>query len=295
MSMSSPPQPEAPSSVAATQQEYNKQSVIDNQTANMVNQTDALGNKINYTQTGVGANGIPIYAENTTYGPQVQGLINQLMGTKGTAGAQAQGLLQGANYGGQNPSDVIGGMTSGTTQDLLNKEVSYLHPYQVMAENEQDTKLRNQGLLPGMPAYDNAMMQLRNSQGNTITGFLAQAEPAAYQQATSSYTLPATLASNLLGLSAPPSPSFTQTPQFTEQPANYQGAVANYNQAQMQAYQAQVQQQQAMMSGMFGIPTAVLGGWARSGGLAGLGGAAGAGGGLDGAGLAEALASFALV
>jgi hypothetical protein len=60
-------------------------------------------------------------------------------------------------------------------------------------------------------------------------------------------------------------------PQNSTQPANYVGAAANQSQSQMAAYQAQLAQQGNMMSGMFGMPSALLGGWAKSGGLSGLG------------------------
>lgn len=265
MSLSSPapPVPENPSSVAATQQQYNTQAGIESQAGSNVNQQTPFGS-LTYAQTGTGPNGVPLYTATTALSPEEQNLLRILQGTQATAGTQASNLISGANYGAQNPADVVGGMTSGTTKDLLDKEVSYLQPWQTMQRDQLDTKMRNQGLAPGNPAYDNSMAQLEKSFGNTVTGFLATAEPAAYQQATSSYMLPLTTAEQELGISQPQGPQFAPTPALNTQPANYTGAVANYNTAENTAYQSKLQQQQAMMSGLFGVPTAILGGWARS-------------------------------
>ena len=111
------------------------------------------------------------------------------------------------------------------------------------------------------------MNQLQQNQGQTVTGFLAQAEPAAYQQATASYELPLNIASTEMGLSQPGSvtQNLAPTNPLNVQPANYQGAVAQQQSQLEQNYQANLQQKQAMLSGLFGIPTAVLGGWARAG------------------------------
>jgi hypothetical protein len=103
---------------------------------------------------------------------------------------------------------------------------------------------------------------------------LAQMEPQMYQQATQSYQMPETMAGTLAGLGSPTSPTFAQTPQLSIAPADLTGATASAQAAQQASYQDQLQQSQAMMSGLFGIPTAVLGGMAKSGTLGSLMGAA---------------------
>lgn len=289
MSLSSPtpPTPQDPNAVAATQQGYNVDSGVASQAGSQVNQLTPYGS-LTYQQSGTGPSGVPLYTATTSLSPQQQQLLNTLQGTQQTAGNQANSLLTNANYGGQNPADVVGNMTSGNTQALLDKETSYLNPYFTTQTQQLDTKLRNQGLQPSPSAnpsdpsswgpYERAMNQNAQNQNQSVTGFLAQAEPAAYQQAVSSYGLPLQTAQTLLGDSQPTGPTFQNTPGLTVQPANYTGAVANYNTAQQQAYQNQLQQQNAMMSGLFSIASNGLGGWAK-GGFQGLGGAGGAGGG----------------
>jgi hypothetical protein len=268
MSLSSPAVPPVAdaSAVANTQQNFNTSAAQQSQQGSMVNQSNPYGT-LSYTQTGTNANGTPIYSANTQLSQAQQGLLNTLQGNQATAGNQAGALLTGANYGGQDPSTVIGNATSGNTQALLNQETSYLNPFFSTQRSQLDTQLRNQGFAPGQPGYDNAMRGLDTNQGQTVTGFLASAEPAAYSQAVQSYQMPLSMAQQELGLSQPGSvgANLVQTPQLSVQPSNYAGDVANQQQAQQAQYQAQLAQQNAMMSGLFGIGGSVLGGLAKGG------------------------------
>lgn len=284
---SSPDVPKVPDPnvTAANQQALNTAAGKESQQGSMVNQNNAYGS-LNYQQTGTSPDGTPLYTANTSFSPQQQQLLDILQGTKTAAGNQGQALLTGANYGAQSPGDVIGNSTSGLTQAAMAKEVGYLNPYFTQQTDQLDTKLRNQGFAPGQPGYDNAMRGLQNNQGNTVTGFEANIEPQMWQQATGNYLLPAQLSSALASFGAPTSPnsSFVQTPGLNVQPANLEGDVSSANQANMAAYQAQLGQKNAMMSGLFGIPTAALGGLAKNGSLTGLSGlfsGAGAAGGAD--------------
>lgn len=280
MSLSSPKPPDVPaaSDVANTQQDFNLKSAASSQAASNVNQVNPYGS-LTYSQSGTGPGGIPLYTSKVELSPQQQSLLNTLQGNQQTAGTQAGQLLNKGNYGAQNPADVIGGMTSGTTKDLLGKYTDYLNPFFKTSTDQLDTKLRNQGLKPGDPGYDIAMRGLNTDQGQTVSGALAQFEPQAYQQATSSYLLPLQTSLQELGISQPGSvnQNLVNTPQANVQPANYIGAQANAQQALQQQYQSKLSQQQAMMSGLFGIPTAILGGMARGGTLGTLGGLISAG------------------
>lgn len=289
-----------PNVVAANQGTINTKAGQASQAGSNVNQNNAFGS-LTYAQTGTSPDGTPLYTANTTLSPEEQQLLTTLQGTQKTAGTAAGNLLTGANYGSVPAAQAIGDATTGLTKDAMDKQVAYLNPYFTTQTSQLDTQLRNQGLAPGQPGYDNAMRALQNNQGNTVTGFLSNIEPQMYQQASQTYQLPASLAGSLAGLGAPtlPNQSFVQTPGLNIQPANLEGDVASANTANMNAYQAQLGQQNAMMSGLFGIPTAVLGGLAKNGsltGLSGLFGSAGAAGGAD-AGLAalQALGPAAII
>lgn len=255
-----------PNVTAANQQKLNTTAGQQSQVGSMTNQVTPTGS-LSYTQTGTSSDGTPLYTATTSFTPAQQELLNTLQGTKQTAGTQAGQLLSGANYGGQTPSSVIGNATSGLVKDAMAKQVSYLDPYFKSQTDQLDTQLRNQGFAPGQPGYDNAMRAVQNNQGNTVTGFEAQMEPQMYAQAVNTYGLPMQMAGTLAGLGSPNSPTFQNTPQLNIQPANLIGATANAQQAAEASYQDQLKQSQAMMSGLFGIPTALLGGWAKSGGM----------------------------
>lgn len=276
-----------PNTVAANQGTINKAAGQDSQAGSMVNQNNAYGS-LNYQQTGTSPDGTPLYTANTTLSPAQQQLLNTLQGTQQTAGSQASNLLNTSGYGSGSAASAIGNSTTGLTQAAMQQEQSYLQPTFTQQTQQMDTQLRNQGFAPGTPGYQQAMNGLLQSQNQTTTGFLAQIEPQMYQQATSTYELPAQLAESLGQFGAPTTPnsSFVQTPALNVQPANLEGDVSSANSANMAAYQAQLGQSNAMMSGLFGLGSSALGGLAKSGSLSGLSGLFG--GGADG-GIASAM------
>jgi hypothetical protein len=254
---------------AAAQLQYLEQA----QAGSMVNQSNPYGS-LTYSQSGTGPGGVPLWQATTQLSPEQQALFDTLQGTKSTAGQAGSKLLAGANYGSTSPTDAIGSMTSGLTGQVLGAEVNYLQPFQQTEKQQLDTTLRNQGLSPGEPGYDNAMRSLDTSHSLAVQNFLATAEPQAFQQATSLYQMPMTMGEQLAQFGAPgdPTQDFVNAPGLnaptiaptTVQPANLISATGSAQDAQMQAYQGQQANNQAMMSGAFGIPTAVLGGWAKS-------------------------------
>ncbi len=267
-----PPKVADPNTVAANQQALNTKSGIQSQQGSMVNQTNPYGS-LTYTQSGTSPDGTPLYTANTELTGANKDLLSILQGTQKIAGQQGQDLISGANYGAAQPKDIIGDMSGGWLKDAMAKQMSYLQPGMDYDVSKMDTKLKNQGFNPGTPGYDKAMNALKQSQGQTITGFEASQQPALLQQAMQMYQLPAQLGGSLAGLGAPKDFQQTQTPGLTIQPANLIGATANANDANMKAYQAEAEKQNNMMSGLFGVPTAILGGWAQNGGLSSLLGA----------------------
>ena len=179
LSSPSPPTPLPAGQVADTQQQYNTTAGTASQAGSAVNQVNPYGS-LTYTQSGTGPGGVPLYTATTQLSPAQQQLLTTLQGTQQTAQNQAGNLLTEGNYGGANPSTVIGNMTSGTTGQLLGAETGYLDPFFTQQTSQLDTQLRNQGFDPSSPAYKQAMNNLNQTQNQSVTGFLAQAEPAAY-------------------------------------------------------------------------------------------------------------------
>lgn len=264
-----PPKPTDANVTAANQQKLNTQAGQASQAGSMVNQSNPYGS-LTYTQTGTSPDGTPLYTATTKLTDANQQLLDILQGTKTSAGQQGQALISGANYGAEQPKDVIGDMSGGWLKDAMDKQMSYLQPGFDYDVAKMDTKLKNQGFAPGTPGYDKAMNALKQSQGQTITGFQASQQPELLKQAMQMYALPAALGGTLAGLGAPTDPTWTNTPNLNIQPANLIGAQANADSMAMKAYEAENAKHGNMMSGLFGIPTAILGGMAQNGGLAGL-------------------------
>jgi hypothetical protein len=268
MSMSSPPVPTVtdPTTVANNQQDLNLKAMETGQSASNVNQVTPTGS-LTYAQTGTGPNGVPTYTATQTLSPGEQALLTQMQGNQKMFGSTAGQLMAGANYGATDPSKVIGDATSGNTKALLGQETSYLDPYFKSQTDQLTAKLAGQGIYPGDAAYNDQMMKMQGNQNQAITGFLATAEPQAYQQAATSYGLPASMAESFMGMAAPAGLGLTSTPGASMNPADLVGATSSANTANMNAYNANLAQQNAMMSGLFGLGSAAI-----SGGSAGFGG-----------------------
>jgi hypothetical protein len=131
---------------------------------NRVNQTDPLGNQLNYTQTGKDAQGNPIYSA----GQQLGGLGQQY----------AQGLSGlGNQYFGQ--AGDVGGLGS---NDAFDRAYGYasanLEPRFEQSRAAMENRLRNQGLDPTSEAYKSGMndlaLQQNESRNNLVSGLQGQ-------------------------------------------------------------------------------------------------------------------------
>ncbi len=271
-----PPKVEDPSVTAGKQTELNTKAGIQSQQGSMVNQSNPFGS-LTYTQTGTSPDGTPLYTATTKLSDANQQLLDILQGTQKSAGTAGRDLISGANYGAAQPKDVIGDLSGGWLKDAMDRQTAYLQPTFNYDIDRLDTKLKNQGFTYGDPAYIRAMDALKQSQGRQVTDFQSKMQPQLLDQASKLYMMPATLGTALAGLGQPQMPQWVKTPDLNIQPANLIGATANAQAAQQKAYEAELQQNSNLMSGLFGVPTAILGGWAQSGGLSSLLGAGGLG------------------
>jgi hypothetical protein len=229
------------------------------------NQVGPYGS-LTYQQIGTGPNGVPIYGTSESLSGAQQGLLNTLQGTQQSAGTGAGGLIGGANYGATSPTQVIGDLASGLTGQNMSAYLASADPFFTTQSQQLDTQLRNQGLAPGNPAYDNAMRQLQTNQGYSVYGAAAAFEPQAFQQATTEYTLPATLGEQLAGFGAPATNQLGSTMQggaaLNVQTPNAASFLGPEVQAAQNQYQAQQAQYNAMINGLMGIGSGFLGAFA---------------------------------
>ncbi len=240
--------------IAAQQTTANQGAAQGTQRLNSINQVGPTGS-LSYTfdpATGQ-------YTATNQYSPEQQQLLNLLQGTQTQAGQQGQNLLTGANYGSGQPD--ISGTAGSETEKLIAQQMQQLRPEQDYQTQNLDTKLRNQGLVPGDESYDQQMRQFNNTLQNANASNAAGFENQAYGQALQNYQLPAMMAQELAQFGAPQSATgnLWQTPTTQVQPADVTGAYNVQNQAQQAAYKAQSEQYSGMMKGLFGTGAAIIG------------------------------------
>ena len=254
----SPPSPPDPYATAAAQQQTNVGAAEDQQAINNVNQTTPYGS-LTYNQTGTNAQGIPIYSATTALNPAEQTLFNTDVGTQTQMAQDASKLA--SNLGSSLTSAPNLG-NSALVNQMMGWQKDYMQPIFNNQNSNLNSQLANQGLAVGSGAYNNAQMGLAQNQNQAYESGLLNDESTAYNQALQSYEAPIQTLGTLLGESQPGSvtSSLAQTPQEQIQPANLESLV-------QQDYQSQLQNYGNTMSGLFSIPSAVLGGWARAGGL----------------------------
>lgn len=265
MSFFSPPSPPDPVATSNKQNEYNINTGSSQQRLNMVDQINPYG-ALQYTQTGVNADGTPKFQATSDLSPDQQNLLR--LRTSGQASLGEAGRSLASDVQGMysqapqiNPSEL--------TNKMMGWWEDYMSPIHQKQQNALDAKLHNQGIDPGNKAWDSAQnLQARNVNDARTSMFL-QAEPQAFSQAMSEYRLPLDTLGMLGGMASPTNPSFMNTPTVNVQPPNYMGAV-------QQNYQAENQNYQNLMKGMFGMGTALIGGPARM-----ISGGWGSGGGVD--------------
>lgn len=172
MGLFSKPKAPAPLDVGAVTAAANAQNTANaNQQAayNRVNQTDQFGNTLNYTQTGKDANGNPTFSANQGLGATGQQYATGLTGL----GSQYMNLASGYD-----PSTM--------SMDAFNKAQNLYDTTQapiIQRQNDQlDTKLQTQGLVPGTEAYDNAMKDQLTAQGTNRNNFIGQTQGQMFNQ-----------------------------------------------------------------------------------------------------------------
>lgn len=234
------------------------QANVGAQASNQYNQSNMYGGT-QYVQTGVGPNGMPKYEIQTSGNAQTTPLWNNMFTGQGMAGSQANQLLQGANYGANDPNSTIGDKTSGLTSQMMGSWLQGQQPFMQTSRDQLDTKLKNQGFRPGDGgAYDNAMRQLDANQALGVAQASAQFQPEAFKQATSLYQMPLTMGQQLAGWGAPqdPTKSNVQGPQIN--PTDYTSAAAIGMKGATDQYAAQAGQYGAMLKGVGDVAGAGL-------------------------------------
>jgi hypothetical protein len=254
----SPPPPIDVAKTTAQSQATNLQTGQENQALSTIGQNNPFGS-LSYTTSIDPITGLPKYVANSSYSPEQQALLDQLQqsqqGIGGTAGSAVSNLFE--QYG-QDPNLV--GQAGSLTNQALDAQMPAWERFNAPARAQLDTQLRNSGILPGTPAYQQQVDALTQQQQLNQGQWLSNFQPQAFQEAQSQYELPLQNVAKMLGLSQP-----AQLPgQLVNTPgANIGGtdvssiAQASQNEA-FKNYQQQVASQNANMGMGAGLVSNIL-------------------------------------
>lgn len=276
-----PPAAPDPVATAKAQTNLNVDSAVATQ---MVNQTDqvnpegSLTYSPNGTRSYTGANGkvynIPQYTATQTLSPALQAIYDKNLSTEGSEADIANSEVGRIGQTLASPMPTFDGSNHAVQDQLFSEYSPYQSHIQQVADEANDSKLANSGATPGSEAYNNAMRLQGTTDQDAWNSLLTSGQSQAYNELQGNFATAMTareapineLTALISGsqVAAPSIGTFGQTPSATIAPANYEQDVQNSFQDQMAGYNAQLQQSNAMMGGIFGVGSALAGGWAMS-------------------------------
>ena len=234
--------------------------------ANRVNQQTPYAN-LQYQQTGTDANGNPIWSATQTLNPTLQaamgGLQNRLATTAGQ-GINTNALAQT----GINPGELYSDAIMRRLQPQLQQQAASV-----------ETRLANQGIMPGSEAYNRAKTQLAQQQNDALTSAQVQgmdvglrANQQGFNQALAQSNLPI---QQLGAFNQATQPGYVNPyNQAAVSGPDYLGSYTTGQAAQIAANNAAAARQANLQSGLFGLgSSAILG----AGGIGNLLGGIGSG------------------
>jgi hypothetical protein len=245
----------------------NTQNAYQNAAFNRLNQTDALGNSLQYSQSGTDAQGNPIF--NAT----------QRLGETG------QRFAGGFSDLGQKYFDQANNRPDLGSDAAFDRAYGYasanLEPRFQRTQDQTINRLRNQGLDPTSEAYKSQMndlaLQQNEARNNLVTGLQGQMFAQGLQNRQQQM---GELQPGLDFGRGTIQPNLVNTPGVGVQNVDVAGLAGINQQNQYQNYNAQMQQQNAMLGGLAGIGGSLIGapwmgsalGFGAAGGMMGKGG-----------------------
>jgi len=267
MKSSAPPPAPDPAATAAAQANANVKAATAQQQMNMVNQVTPYGT-MNYTQDGYwldknGKPSNPRYTATTVLSPEEQRNLDQqhqfdnLVNTLGINQTQKLTDLLGK------PVDLNNAATESRLMELGSARLT---PQLDRQRAQLTSRLANQGVYQGSEAYDNAMRQFGQQENDAYNQLLLQGRGQAVQEALTERNQPINEISALMNGGQVSLPNFGNTPQTQVAAPDVAGLTMDaYKYGPLAQWQNQQATNQAMMGGLFGLGSAVGGGWARGG------------------------------
>lgn len=248
------PEPPDPKETAAAQSQMNRETAITQHGLNSTNQRTPYGN-LTYNQIGTWEDGTPRYEAVQDLSPEMQELFNKYSGIAsnlGDIGTTLTGNVK-SKYG--QPFELGNEATEGRLYELGSKR---LDPRFAEEEDQLRTRLENQGLRPGTPAWEAEMRSMQEGKNDAYNQLLLTGRKQAGDELLTERNQGMNEMLALLSGTQVQQPNYTNTPQTGVSGVDYAGLV-NQN------YAAESKAHSDMMSGMFNTLGTVAGGWARAG------------------------------
>jgi hypothetical protein len=269
MGKKAPSAPAAPDPAATTAAaaKANRETAITQFGLNAINQRDPYGS-LEFSQIGTWADGTPRFQATQTLAPEEQralDLSRQAQDIYGQAGVQQ---LQSVRERLATPLNLNNEAVEGRLMELGSRR---LNPVLAERRNAMDTRLRQQGLMPGTQAYDVAMRGIGEAENDAFNQLLLQGRGQAINEILTERASPLNEAAALLTGQQVQAPSFVNTPQTSVAPTDYMQAEAMRQAALNNAFNAKNQSYNTQLSGMYSLGSAALGGGAQYATYGGMG------------------------
>ena len=250
--MQAPKAPD-PMKTAQAQAGLNRDTAITQYGLGATNQRTPYGN-LTYDQIGEWDDGTPRFEATTDFSPEMQGLFNTSVEGQQRFGDIALNQLGAVSDTLSTPFD----LDESTGAELANMHRTFLDPEWDARAGNLEATLAARGLSPGGEAYADRTREFGDARSRAYDRMYLDAYGTARDTALTERNQPLTELTSMLSMSQPRQPTFAPTPSPGVAPVDYTGLVQSN-------YQNELASQNAMMGGLFSIPAAIGGGWARAG------------------------------
>ncbi len=260
--MDAPQAPAAPdpTATANAQAAANVKSATNQYELGATNQITPQGTS-SYEQIGTWADGTPRFQQTTALSPEQQKLYNTGVQTQQNIGDI--GVSQSAKIG--QLLDTPFNTDTATADKIQGIQNEFLDPQWQRQQDAQQTQLFNQGIRPGSQAYTDAMKDFSTNRQRAYDQSYLDSYNTGQQAALTQRNQPLNEISALLSGSQVSMPNFSNTPTPGVAPTDVIGAQGQALAQQNVGYQGQLATNMGINSGLFGLGSAALGGWGRSG------------------------------
>lgn len=255
-----PPAPD-PVAVANAQAAANVKTATTQQQLNMVDQTNPYGSQ-RYKQVGTWADGTPRYEMTTTLSPEE--MRNQQQQWEFDNASNTLGINQVKKLTGilDTPFKLDNAATENRLMELGRQR---LDPVLSRRRDALETKLYNQGVMPGTEAYKRAMEEDTFRANDAYTQLLLSGRGMANQELLAERNQPINEITALMSGGQVNQPQFGNTPQTSVANTDVAGITQQGYENSLLPWKQKNAQNQAMMSGLFSLGGAALGGWGVGG------------------------------